>query len=287
MSFNYRKGGTWQTPTVKRRKGGQWVATAATAGDMPGETIFQSPMDSESELDRFHIHTNSSYFGIASDPSGENRNVTSLYSSQDSLGGGEVLWGPNEDLDAENTGENDPDAVYSRYHFYFPENGMIYDPNESSHGAKIPGVAGLYDSGVAKGGTQADGRNWSARMYIRPTEHSTSNSTFDLYYYLYHPDLSGDYGVLDQCDGAYDFGTWHEITTYVQMNTPGENDGILRGWVNGTEVYNREDFRFRDTDNPQVGVTRAYAAYTYWGGDWGSPQDQYMYFKDFTLNDAT
>lgn len=287
MTFNYRKGGQWNRPTIKRRKGGQWVATSAAAGDMPGSLLFQSPLDSQTEIDRFHIISNSSRISPAADPSGDSRDVTSIYCPEDNVVSAQVLWAPNENLDSGSTGENDPDSVYSRYHFYFPSDGMLYDPTKTSHGAKLPGVAGLYDSGVAKGGTQADGRTWSARMYMRPTVESTSNTQFDLYYYVYHPDLTGDYGKLYKCDGAYDFGKWHQITTYIKMNTPGQNDAILRGWVNGTQVYNNETFRFRDENNPDVGVTRAYAAYTYWGGSWGTPQNQYIYFKDFKLTDAT
>lgn len=73
------------------------------------------------------------------------------------------------------------------------------------------------------------------------------------------------------------------ITLYVSINTPGENDGTLRAWMNGTQVYERTDFQFCDADHPHAGITRAYGGYIYWGGDWGSPASQNVYFKDMTF----
>lgn len=286
MTWNHRDDGGWSPSTLKRREDGEWVPIGGEAGDMPGETIFHSPLDSQEEIDRFHIIDNSYNIDTASDPSGEDRDVLRMFCEQDQARGGGVSWAPNEDRGGGHTGENDPDAVYARYHVYFPEDTQLYR-TDAGNGTKVPGVSGLYDENGAGGGYPADGRNWSARMFTRPTEESTDNTQFDLKYYVYHPDLSGDYGKLYDCDGSYDYGKWHEVTTYVQMNTPGEHDAILRGWVNGEQVFNREDFLFRDEDNPQVGVTRAYAAYIYWGGEWGPPEDQYVYFKDFTLNVAT
>ena len=287
MNFNFRRDGTWQTPTVKRRRGGQWVA--ASSGDMPdGEVIFASPMDSQSEIDSFSNHSHTSNISVASDPLGTNRDVASIYVGEGNVRGGTVSWAPNENRIPENTGEDDPDCVYSRYYVCFPEDTVMYNPDKSVHGTKLPGLAGFYDD-TGYGGNEGHGRSWSARLQTDVAQESTSNSAFEMKYYAYHMDQyrSDGYGDELRWDGTYDFGKWHEVTLYVKMNTPGEYDGILRGWMNGDLAYEREDFRFRSTDNPNIGVTRAYAAYIYWGGSWGSPVSQNVYFRDFTLTDAT
>lgn len=38
MSFNYQKGGSWRSATVKRRENGQWVEVASSGGDEDGGT---------------------------------------------------------------------------------------------------------------------------------------------------------------------------------------------------------------------------------------------------------
>lgn len=289
MSWNYRGNGQWNPATIRARKNGQWVAIRGGSGDMPGgEVIFSSPMDSQSEIDCFDLHTHTSNISVASDPSGTNRDVASIYVPEDNVRGGTIAWAPREDRDANRTGEDDPDSVYSRYYVYFPEDTQMYDSSESNHGTKLPGLAGFYDEN-GNGGREGNGYSWSARLQTDVVQESSSNSAFEMNYNAYHMDQhrSDGYGDMLSWDGTYDFGQWHEVTLFVQMNTPGEYDGILRAWMNGDQVYERENFRFRSEDNPDVGVTRAYAAYIYWGGSWGSPASQNVYFKDFTLTHGT
>lgn len=251
---------------------------------MEGDLLFSSQMDSQAEIDRFHIHTGTSHHNILSDPSGENRDVTAIWCPQDDVVSSSVVWGPDENRDSGQTGENHPDAVYARYHMLYPDGVAMDDPD--GHGTKVPGISGLYEDGVASGGTAADGRSWSARMYARSNAGDVDANYYSLYYYVYDVANSST-GALYKWDGTYPVGEWLEITEYVQMNTPGESDGILRGWVDGNQVYEKTDWQFRSADWPNVGITRAYAAYIYWGGSWGTPTDRYMYFKDFSVTDAT
>lgn len=251
---------------------------------MEGDLLFESQMDSQTEIDRFHIYTGTSHHSIEPDPSGDTRDVFAIWCPQDDVVSSSVVWGPNESQDGTKTGENDPDAVYARYKFYYPDNVDMYD--SAGDGTKIPGVSGIYEDGAVEGGNAADGRSWSARMWADATTEDINASHYHLYYYVYDVANSST-GALYQWDGEYPVGEWITITEYVQMNTPGVSDGILRGWVDGNQVYEKTDWQFRSTDWPDSGVTRAYAGYIYWGGTHGTPSDRYMYFKDFSVTDAT
>lgn len=286
-NYNFRQNGSWSQGTPNKRENGAWVPFGGGGnGDInvgsPGSLIFESPMDSQTEIDRFHQFSHTGNISVASDPEGAHGDVTSIFVGHDNVRGATVAWGPRETRDGTRAGENDPDSVYSQHWLYFPSDAQMYDPDEGTHGTKISGIAGYYDD-AGNGGRPGNGYSWSARIQTDVIEESTSNSGFTMNYFPYHMDQSGSYGDKEPWSGEYQFGQWHKVTCYVQMNTPGEYDGILRGWMNDNLAYERTNYRFRSTDHPDVGVTRAEAAYIYWGGSWGSPKDQNVYFRDFTL----
>lgn len=287
MTWKHRKNGSWTSPTIKKRRGGEWVTVSGGGGSginvgSPGAEIFSSPMDSQTEIDRFDEVKFSSNISPAADPEGLHGNTTQIYVGSNDTRGGTVAWCPNEVRDGTRTGENDPDSVYAQHYVYFPADTQMYDPNENSHGTKMGGIAGYYND-AGNGGTKGDGYSWSARCQTDVIEENTSNSGFTMNYFPYHMDQPGTYGDKEPWSGTYQFGQWHKFTYFVQMNTPGEYDGILRGWANDQLQYERTNFRFRSTDHPNVGVTRTYAGYIYWGGSWGSPKNQNVYFRDHTL----
>jgi hypothetical protein len=45
----------------------------------------------------------------------------------------------------------------------------------------------------------------------------------------------------------FDYDTWYSLELEVQLNTPGNSDGIGRIWVNGTKVLDRADLNYRDS----------------------------------------
>lgn len=276
--------GDWRTIAGLSRMGGSWVGSAASGINVgsPGSVIFESPMDSQTELDRYDDTDFSSNTSIAADPEGQHGDVTSIFVASGDTRGADVAWAPREERDGSRTGENDPDSVYAQHWIYFPSDHQMYQDGESSHGTKMGGIAGYYNS-AGNGGEPGDGYSWSARTQTDVITEDSSNSGFTMNYFPYHMDQSGSYGDKEPWDGEYQFGQWYKVTYYVQMNTPGEYDGILRGWMDDNRVYNRENYRFRDQDHPDVGVTRSYGGYIYYGGSWGSPQDQYIYFRDHTL----
>jgi hypothetical protein len=134
------------------------------------------------------------------------------------------------------------------------------------------------------GGAFGDGVNcWSMRAYYRDCWRgestrtkacANSNATTRYGSYLYYYDQNGfnNAGIWDTQDwgqGYYDnpFGScatardiggcgrgtggqlvndqWYLIEQYVKMNTPGQANGEVRGWVNGTLSYQKTNMIFR------------------------------------------
>ncbi|MFC6835898.1 polysaccharide lyase [Halomarina ordinaria] len=150
-------------------------------------------------------------------------------------------------------------------------------------GGKLPGPAGTYDS-AGWGGRPATGSDgWSARMSFYPT--GDASAPIDLSYYTYHADMSGQYGDWMAWDeggstARLQAGTWHRIEQYVELNTPGQNDGVLRGWVDGDLAFERTDLRFRDTEDIAV---EDYWFNVYHGGGETAPSDSSIRFDDLRI----
>lgn len=147
-------------------------------------------------------------------------------------------------------------------------------------GGKLPGLAG----GVANTGgdkpTGADG--WSGRMMWREGG--------QIVQYTYHPDQPTEYGEDMPWDlgGQRHFvpGEWHLVEHRVVMNTPGESDGALEGWLDGELVFSRAGIRFRDAADFAVDL---FYFSTFFGGSdasWAPPADTYVDFDEFIVADA-
>lgn len=171
----------------------------------------------------------------------------------------------------------EPETLHARYFIRFADSFDL-----SNGGGKLPGPAGTYGQ-AGWGGRQADGTNgWSARMYFYPSQ--DPDHPVQLSNYVYHTDMDGPYGDIFEWDesdaGRLHLGRWYRIDSYVEMNTPGRNDGVLKGWVDGNRTLNVEDLRFRDV--PQLRIAD-YWFNCYWGGSWHSPSDNHVYFDQLTL----
>ncbi len=74
--------------------------------------------------------------------------------------------------------------------------------------------------------------------------------------------------------------TWHTLKTYIKMNTPGQEDGKVICWFNGTEVVNL-NLRFRK--DMSFGIDQ-FKFTTFFGGNdesWAPKKYERLYFKDF------
>ncbi len=172
----------------------------------------------------------------------------------------------------------EPEEVHFRYYIRFADNWWL---NYTSQVGKLPGPAGTY--GVAGwGGRPSSGDDgWSARMsnydrggYVEPS------------FYCYHADMTGIYGNnwIWGADAYMQRNRWYCVETYVKMNSitgsAGNNDGILRGWIDGRLVFERTDIRFRDVDRLKVQFCWFNV---YVGGSWAAEHDMDVYFDNMVI----
>ena len=135
-------------------------------------------------------------------------------------------------------GHDEPDELYGRYYVKF---GESWDPGR---GGKLPGPSGTYGR-AGWGGRPVSGiRGWSARMGFRKSK--VREDETQVFFYTYHADMKGQYGSNFYWDiedrGSLANGRWYCVETYVKMNTPGKNNGILRGWIDDELAMEKQTF---------------------------------------------
>jgi hypothetical protein len=97
----------------------------------------------------------------------------------------------------------------------------------------------------------------------------------------YHPDQAGPKGDWKECARTEAVsvkpGRWHSVEILCQANDPGQKNGILRAWINGTLCGEENGIRFRDVETLQIREI----ALT--GGGSPSPKNQSYYVDDVVL----
>lgn len=166
--------------------------------------------------------------------------------------------------------------MYANYWVKF-ESGF----DGGSDGSKLPGPVNV-EPGGGKGGDASNGTNgWSARGSFV----DAGSSGIQLSYYVYHMDMSGQWGDYFTAT-TVPRDTWVHVEQYIKLNTTsgsGANaDGELKMWVDGTQHVNKTNMRF--TEEPERGINYQFA--TRYGGNETSPKDQSVYFDKWAVNDA-
>lgn len=85
------------------------------------------------------------------------------------------------------------------------------------------------------------------------------------------------WGLNDNA-GAVERGRWYCMDCYVEMNTPGKNDDILRRWVDGMLAYDRTNLKFRAEGYEDIKI-KSWSHEVHYGG-WPSPQDQALFLNE-------
>jgi len=169
---------------------------------------------------------------------------------------------------------SEPEEIYFRYYLRF---GSDWNPRR---GGKLPGIGGTYGR-AGWGGRPSDGRNgWSARGQFNGQREGKTPVGF----YCYHADMRGRYGSAwiwekDKL-GTLENGRWYCIEQYVKMNTPGKNDGVLRGWVDGTLAFEKTDVRMRDIPDLKI---ECIWINVYHGGTWSAPSDDHLFIDNVVI----
>jgi len=167
----------------------------------------------------------------------------------------------------------EPEEIYFRYYVFLEDDfGSLVDGN------KMPGLAGRY--GIRRGtswsrvdgngGSPTTGRareskagrvlsGWSMRAVglQKPADDNPYRDLTGVNTYAYHADQRGSYGDHWRWGTALlEHGRWHCIEQYAKMNAvdgpfdelgngAGRTDGALRAWLDGVQVFEKTDIRFR------------------------------------------
>jgi hypothetical protein len=174
-------------------------------------------------------------------------------------------FGPFDRLGQPDNPDVAPTEVWFRYHV------RLVNWNAASTG-KLPGLAGIYSSSgrgcIKPSDTQ---RGWSARgMFGPPGTNGAPGGRVPIGTYLYHADQAGDCGDGLWWNASLEQGRWHCVEGRVKMNTPGQNDGLLRGWLDGDLALSRSNIQYRLADEPGIGVRHMWHN-VYFGGSWPTP----------------
>ena len=169
----------------------------------------------------------------------------------------------------------EPEEIYFRYYLRFADD---WNP---VRGGKLPGIAGTYGR-AGWGGRRVNGRDgWSARGLFG----GQRNGRTPIGFYCYHADMRGRYGshwVWEKDRLGYlENNRWYCIEQYAKMNTPGRNDGILRGWVDGRLAFEKRDIRMRDVDSLKI---ESVWLNVYLGGTWTSRSEHHLYIDNVVIS---
>lgn len=178
-------------------------------------------------------------------------------------------------------GRQEPEEIYFRYHLRFGD-----DWNPYLDGGKLPGIAGTYGR-AGWGMRKTDGYNgWSVRgaFAARPAAAKTVAGLTTLGSYVYHADVqdsSGDYWSWNEGPaGLLENNRWYSIEQYVKLNTPGKKDGVFRAWIDGRQVVERNDIRFRHVLDLKI---ESVWIDVYHGGVSPAPKDMTLYIDNVVI----
>jgi hypothetical protein len=190
---------------------------------------------------------------------------------------GDGHYGTSIAYQFEKAGHEEPEELFGRYYVKF---GESWNPGR---GGKLPGPSGTYGR-AGWGGRPVDGTNgWSARMGFKRSK--ARDGETQVTFYTYHVDMRGQYGSNFHWNienrGSLAKGKWYCVETYVKLNTPGKNDGILRGWIDDELAMEKTDLRFRDTPDLKI---EQFWFNIYYGGKWSAPADMHIDFDSVVLS---
>jgi parallel beta-helix repeat protein len=172
-------------------------------------------------------------------------------------------------------GITEPDELYYRYYLRVPSG-----PEHRDRG-KLPGPAGLYSGSARNNIKPTDSApGWSARMFFSPTYDGRDPDHTQLGFYVYHRDQASNNGDLllwDTQTGTLRNDAWYCIEGHVDMNTPGQANGLLEGWVDEQLAFYQDDFKFRGSSDGGIDV-KSFWFDVYYGGTGTAP---YNYSFDF------
>ena len=184
-------------------------------------------------------------------------------------------YGASLQFDFKKRTGSEPEEIYFRYYL------RLANDWKPERGGKLPGLGGTYGR-AGWGGRPVNGSDgWSARgLFLGQKDGRTP-----IGYYCYHVDMKGQYGsnwVWDKEQrGFLENNRWYCIEQFARLNTPGKNDGILGGWVDGELAFKKTDVRMRDVDSLKIETVWLNL---YYGGTWTAKADYHLYIDNVAIS---
>ncbi len=179
-------------------------------------------------------------------------------------------WGSGGHWGFEERGLAEPEELYWRYWVKFPNGFYIEPPNRG----KLPGIGGLYSLNCRGNRVSTpeepcySARMLFSRQYGEPENPLGPDDQTLIGFYTYHvdgPPNRGDIWTWDPTVAMLDHGKWYCVEGHIEMNTPGSNDGVLEGWVDGKEAFEKTDIAFRRANEDWIKV-KSFWFDVYYGG---------------------
>jgi len=82
--------------------------------------------------------------------------------------------------------------------------------------------------------------------------------------------------------GVLERNVWYAVELFIRMNTPGQADGIIRGWIDGEHVYEKTNVIFRIPGHQNLHVRTAWLD-VYKGGTKGNCEDMHIWLDQMVL----
>jgi hypothetical protein len=196
-------------------------------------------------------------------------------------------WGSTGHWNTKTHLGSEPEEMWMRYWLKFPT-GFRIDP---PYRGKLPGFGGLYTYNCLGNRPSTSGAPcWSARMSFSPIYNGDGLPTkpydpdavtrIGWYAYLLNSSGVGQDGQILNWNAnlsTLEHGKWYCIEGRVKMNTLGQRNGILEGYVDGSQAFKATNLNFRRSTEPQLKVKSLWFD-VYYGGDGTSPKNNSIFF---------
>lgn len=157
-----------------------------------------------------------------------------------------------------------------------------------AYGGKLPGLGGHDGRYNLPAGCTSNTNNidngFSCRFMWRQ---SGAGKPARLVVYTYLPDRTKRCGEDILVFSGLEKNKWYTLKQYIKLNTPGQRNGIMKVWVNGSLKVDLNNVYYRKSGKSNVKLN-SLIMHTYRGGSatdpiWWSPNKDYAEFDNFKL----
>ena len=83
-------------------------------------------------------------------------------------------------------------------------------------------------------------------------------------------------------------GQWHHVEMHFRLNTPGQYNGLMEGWLDGRKAADYTQVKFREANQASSMITKIFFS-TFFGGSsgdrWNARKEEFAWFDEFVVSD--